>query len=147
MDYVKQFVREKQLEGHHIEHELQVYGLAVDSQVKDNASFINTEACEILCRRIYGIRRAFSLVKGRADWQQPRGQGANKWKSKVQWGLLDEIDMRSLKQDTGTIEPVEADLRKQLEKKALLNKWMTKGLGQGEVPGEAQCFRSFFARR
>ena len=127
-DFVKSSVREKELSGNHIEHELMVLGMAIDSQVKADDNFINTEACEILCRRVYGLRRAFSEVKCRGDWQQPRGQGARKWKSKVRWALLDEIDMRALRQDLETIEPVEEDLKKRLEKKALMNKWLTKGL-------------------
>ena len=122
--------------GHHIEHELQVLALAVDSQVKSDSNFINTEACEILCRRIYGIRRAFSAVKGRMDWQQPEGQGAHTWKSKVQWGLLDEIDLRALKADSCTIDSVEEDLRKQLERKALMNKWLVKGISSPEGPAQ-----------
>ena len=131
-EFIKCFVREKQLEGHHIEHEMQVLALAVDSQVKSDSNFINTEACEILCRRVYGIRRAFSAVKNRMDWQQPKGQGAHKWKSKVQWALLDEIDMRALKADSCTIDSVEEDLRKQLERKALMNKWLVKGISSPE---------------
>ena len=74
----KCLVREKQLEGHHIEHEMQVPALALDSQVKSDSNFTNPEASEILCRRVYGIRRAFSAVKSRMDWPQPKGQGAHK---------------------------------------------------------------------
>ena len=128
-EFVKEYIKEKELTGNHIEHELLVLALAIDSQVKSNEDFINTEACEILCRRVYGIRRAFSAVRCRADWQTPKGQGANKWRSKVNWALLDEIDMRALTEDYETIDAVEDDLKKRLEKKALMNKWMSRGLG------------------
>ena len=129
-EFVKEYIKEKELTGNHIEHELLVLAMAIDSQVRSDDNFINAEACEILCRRVYGLRRAFSEVKCRADWQQPKGQGAHKWKSKVRWSLLEEIDMRALRDDLETIEPVEEDLRRRLENNALMNKWLAKGLGE-----------------
>ena len=74
-EVIKCFVRKTQLEGHHIEHEMQVPALALDSQVKSDSNFTNPEASEILCRRVYGLRRAFSEVRCKADWQMPKGQG------------------------------------------------------------------------
>ena len=123
-EFVKEYIKDKELTGNHVEHELLVLALAIDSQVRSDEDFINTEAGKILCRRVYGIRRAFSAVRCRGDWQTPKGQGAHKWRSKVNWALLDEIDMRALKEDFETIDSVE-----RLEKKALMNKWMSKGLG------------------
>ena len=131
-DFVKAYVKEKELGGNHIEHELLVLSMAIDSQVKADDNFINTEACEILCRRVYGLRRAFSAVRCKADWQMPKGQGAHKWKTKVNWALLDDIDLRALHEDLETIEPVEDDLKKRLEKKALMNKWLSQGLAGQE---------------
>ena len=61
-DFVKEYIKEKELHGNHIEHELLVLALAIDSQARSNDDFINTEACEILCRRVYGICRAFVAV-------------------------------------------------------------------------------------
>ena len=74
-DIVKSYVKEKELGGNPIEHELLVLAMAIDSQVRSDENFINTEACEILWRRVYGLRRAFSEVRCKADWQQPKGQG------------------------------------------------------------------------
>ena len=131
-EVIKCFVRKTQLEGHHIEHEMPVPALAVDSQVKSDSNFINLEACETLCRRVYGIRRAFSAVESRMDWQQPQGQGALKWKSKAQWGRLYEFDMWSLEADSCTIDSVEEDLRKRLEHKAQMSRWLVKGISSPE---------------
>ena len=126
VEYIKAFVKEKELTGNHIEGELMLLAMAIDSMVKSDANFINCEAAEILARRLYGIRRAFAQVHARADWQQPKGQQANKWKSKVNWALCREIDLKSLKDDLETIESVEMEVKKRLEQKALFNKWLQK---------------------
>eukprot|EP00974_Lingulodinium_polyedra_P115668 11156259-Lingulodinium_polyedra.AAC.1 len=49
--FAKSYVREKELAGSHVEHELLVLAMAVDSQVRADDKFINTASCEILCRR------------------------------------------------------------------------------------------------
>ena len=131
-EVIKCFVRKTQLEGHHIEHEMPVPALAVDSQVKSDSNFINLEACETLCRRVYGIRRASRAATSLTDWQQPQGQGVLKRESRVQWGLLDEADLRALKADSCTIDAVEEDLRKQFERKALMNERLEKGVSSPE---------------
>ena len=131
-EFIMGLVRRKQLEGHHIGHEMQVLALAADSQAKSDSNATNAEACETLCRRVYGIRRASRAATSLTDWQQPQGQGVLKRESRVQWGLLDEADLRALKADSCTIDAVEEDLRKQFERKALMNERLEKGVSSPE---------------
>ena len=54
----------------------------------------------------------------------------------MQWGLLDETDRRAPKADSCTIDSVEGDLRKQFERKALMNQRLEKGVSSpdGHAP-------------
>eukprot|EP00959_Pyramimonas_sp_CCMP1952_P211460 4425303-Pyramimonas_sp.AAC.1 len=38
---------------------------------------VNSQAVEVICRRLYDLFRAFENVKKQSDWKQPRGEGGN----------------------------------------------------------------------
>ena len=111
--------------------------MVLDKLVSTMPEFIRSEGCEILARRVYALRRAFSEVKGLDDWRQSKGVKANQWKSKVRWDLAHEIDWRSLAQNDETLPGVERDLQNQLQAKALFNKYLAKaGEGVRAADGE-----------
>jgi hypothetical protein len=128
---VKAFLTEKEMEKSHVADQLLILAAILDSQVASNDDFINSRACELICRRIYGYQRAFDAVKTQADWKQPKGSAASKWKSKVRWDLLPEIDLEALDGEDAIIQPMERDLQKRLEKKALMHKYLAKSLEAG----------------
>ena len=82
-----------------------------------------------MARELYGLSRAFENCKCRDDWRQPKGAGANKWKSKVRWDLASEIDWSPLSEEGGTIQDVEKDIQDRLQRKEL---WDMHGSRPGE---------------
>ncbi|CAK0873092.1 unnamed protein product, partial [Prorocentrum cordatum] len=65
-----------------------------------------------------GMGRAFEGANSLADWKQPRGAAASKWKSwkpKVRRGLANELGQRSIMDGE---EPSEKDLTQRLRQKA-----------------------------
>ena len=77
---LEEFLRSKGLEKCHAAQELPTLGLVVDRLVAQDskADIINLSAVEVLCRKIYGLLRAFEDVKCEADWKQPKGSGSGK---------------------------------------------------------------------
>eukprot|EP00972_Heterocapsa_arctica_P111426 16404941-Heterocapsa_arctica.AAC.1 len=55
-------------------------------------------AVEAICRRMYGLTRAFEDVTKESDWQKPKNH-QGKWRSKVKWQLLEEFDVKALEQN------------------------------------------------
>ena len=125
-DAARDWVREKHLDKSHVAEQLKLLAAVLDSQVASDSSFINSRACELICRRIYAYQRAFADVKHRDDWKQPKGQAASKWKSKVHWDLIPEIDLETMEQSSEVIPEVEREVQKRLERKAQHHKWLEK---------------------
>ena len=80
---------------------------------------------------MHGIERAFANVWKEVDWKAPKGNTKG-WKTKVQFRLLDEIDIRSLDENGTVIDSVEKEVRERLQTKALLEKALGK---LGDAPG------------
>ena len=99
---------------------------------QDTGDIINSEATEILCRRLHGLELAFAHVRRMADWKQPRGQSGAKWKSKVRWELCDQYDIRALDEDGLYIPGADEEVRSRLEKKALFKKYLEKAGETGQ---------------
>ena len=95
----------------------------------EDTGFVNSQTCEIVCRRIYALKKAFEQVKTAADWKQPKGAAASKWKSKVRWDLANEIDMRALMGETDAIPEGDRELQARLRDRALMNKWIDANQG------------------
>ena len=101
--------------------ELKLLCLVLDKSIMGNPEFPKTESCEMLCRRIYAIRRAFREVHCLSDWKPPKGAGA-KWKSKVRWDLANEIDWQGIVRDKDDLPELEKEVTDRLKEKALITK-------------------------
>ena len=134
--FSKAWIKEKDLHRNHIANEMTLHCLVLDKMVKSSPDFVMTEGCEMLCRRIYGLKRAFREVKCGTDWKQPKGPTGAKWKSKVRWDLANEIDLRALQEDDEEIPELEQELQTRLKDKAL----MAKALGASSAAVEDEDF-------
>ena len=86
----------------------------------------------MVCRRIYGLKRAFRDVHGPQDWRQPKGPSGAKWRSKVRWDLAQEIDWRALEADDEDIPEVEKELQGKLRDKAMAHRYLQQQDGLAE---------------
>jgi hypothetical protein len=122
----RNWATEKELEGCHVAKEFLLLAMVLDRLVRSNEDVVNSEAVEILCRRMHGIKRAFSDVHCANDWKQPRGQQGQKWKSRVKWELCDQYDIRALDSEELNIPEADDEVKQRLEKMALFNKYLAK---------------------
>jgi hypothetical protein len=118
------WVQEKELQRNHVAHEMLLMCMVLDKSLMGPADFVTSEGCEIMCRRIYALKKAFENVKTANDWRQPKGAGAAKWKSKVRWDLANEIDIRALAGDVESLPGIDKELQGRLKERALLNKYV-----------------------
>ena len=133
-DFVKAFIREKELEGNHLGNEMQLLALMVDRALCESPpSWINYQTTEVVFRRLHGIERAFATVSKEADWRAPKG--AKNWKTRVQYALLDEIGARKITENNTVIDSIDKEVRERLQQKALLHKSLNKVTGSGEGAG------------
>ena len=120
----QKWIAEKQLDRNHVAHEMTLLAMVLDTSLLQNKSFANSESCEIVCRRIYALKKAFAHVKTANDWRQPKGASASKWKTKVRWDLAEQIDLRCLSGEGESLPEVDKELQTRLKDKALLSKYM-----------------------
>ncbi|CAK0814918.1 unnamed protein product, partial [Prorocentrum cordatum] len=125
--FATDWVRLKELNRNHIGHEMMLHCMTLERMLEASPEFIQTAGCEILCARAYALKRAFKDVACINDWKQPRGSGANKWKSNARWDLANELGWRSLTEGGEALPGVERDLTARLQQKALFQKYMQKG--------------------
>ena len=124
--YVKELIGQKGLEGNHLGNEMLLLAMLLDrSMVESPPEWVNYKTTEIAFRRLHGIERAFSQVWKESDWKAPKG-GGKQWQTRVQYALLDEIDIRSLDEGGTVIDSVEKEVRERLQSKALLQKALSK---------------------
>lgn len=120
--YVRDFVQSKQLEGNHLANEMLLFCMLIGKSMVDSPpEWVNYKTTEIAFRRLHGMERAFANVARESDWRAPKGAGKT-WRSKVEYRLLDEIDIRSLDEGGTVIEAVDKEVRDRLQTKALLQK-------------------------
>ena len=129
----QRWIQDKQLERNHVAHEMLLLAMVLDRSLQEDSDYINSQTCEIVCRRIYALKKAFEQVRSSADWKQPKGAAASKWKSKVRWGLANEIDLRALSAEGESLPEVDKELQARLKDRALMSKYVD-GLA---VPGTA----------
>ena len=123
----RSWISEKELDTCHAAQEFLLLAMILDKMITDQKEdLINSAACEILCRRMHGLQLALQNVHRQSDWKQPRGQQGQKWKSKVQWELCDQYDVRALDENELTMPGADEEVRLRLEKKALFNKYLAK---------------------
>ena len=82
---------------------------------------MNLPAVEVICRKLYGLARAFEDVHSEADWKQPRDH-KGKWSSKIKWQLLREYDVRSLGSTEWAVLEADEEVSERLERRALIAK-------------------------
>ena len=134
--FAREWTRSKELEKNHVGHEMVLHCMTLDRMIRASPDFITTEGCDIICSRIYALRRAFQDVETQSDWKRPKGQAAAKWRSKVRWDLANEIDWRSLLDGDDTLPNVEKDLQDRFQVKAFFNKYLAKSHPDGAPPAE-----------
>ena len=122
---VQQYVRAKELEACHAASEMALMAANLDRML----DMVNSQAVEVICRRLYGLFRAFENAKKQSDWKQPRGEGGQRWKSKVRWELADEYDAVALADGELRVDDADEEVRKRLERKALFAKHLDKAVG------------------
>ena len=121
------WVADKELERNHVAHEMVLHCMLLDKMILSSPEFPTSEGCEMICRRVYGIKRAFRDVKCAHDWKQPKGSGAAKWRSKVRWDLAAEIDWRALEEDDEDLPEIEHELQSRMKDKAILARYLAPG--------------------
>jgi hypothetical protein len=97
-----------------------------DSILTDERDVINSVAFEKLCRRAYGLERAFENEWSEDDYKHPDSQKGKNWKSKVQWDLCEQFDVRSLALKATRVPEAEAEARESMEREASFNKYYAK---------------------
>ncbi len=56
----------------------------------EHDQLMHSPASELMCLRLYAIFKAYDQVECLSDWQRPKSQAGQKWKSKVNWALAEE---------------------------------------------------------
>ena len=125
---LEDFVHTRGLDRCHAAAEMPTLGLVLDRLVtfESSADIVNLSAVEVICRKLYGLLRAFEDVKCEADWKQPKGSGSGKWKTKVKWALLQEYDVQALESPDWAIPSADAEVSERLQRRALFNKHLSK---------------------
>ena len=133
--YLKEQCKQKGLDGNHLAAEWLMLAILIDRAVIEGSSGrVNLKSTEMAMRRLYGIERALELVHAEGDWRPPKG-GSKGWRSKVQYHLLDDIDVGGIDKGGLGIEAVDKEVRDRLKEKALL----AKSLGQlASVPARSE---------
>ena len=121
-NYVSNLIKQRGLEGCHLASEWMMLAILIDRAVVEGGQdWINLKSTEMAMRRLYGIERALENVRSESDWKQPKG-GFKGWKTKVQYHVLEQIDVGGLDKDGIGIEAVDKEVRARLQEKALLSK-------------------------
>ena len=97
-----------------------------DSLITDHRDVINSVAFEKLCRRAYGLERAFENVWCEEDYRRPETAKGKQWKSKVQWDLCGQYDVRSLALKGTRVSIADQEARENMERETAFNKYYLK---------------------
>ena len=87
---------------------------------------MNKVSTEKLTRKAYALYLAFHPVKRMGDWKRPRGDGGKNWKSKIEWEAAKRYDHTLTDDEIITISGAEAEVRKEMERDALMLKMKSK---------------------
>jgi hypothetical protein len=98
---------------------------AVDDAITvDEKDVINSVSFEKLCRRAYGLERAYEDCAKESDWRRP--ENSKSWKTKVKWDLCDRYDLRGMSQRGTRIPLADKEARGEMETEAAFNKYYQK---------------------
>ena len=127
VEYARRWIASHKLEKNSPAQEmLSIMEAIDDSLVTDSRDVINSVAFEKLCRRAYGLERAFENVWAEEDWRRPESAKGKQWKSKVQWDLCDQYDVRSLSLKGTRVAVADQEARENMERETAFNKYYTK---------------------
>ena len=132
----------KTIEEHPAIKNLLVVAMTFDEMMisKEFKGMLNSEAVEVMSRRLWGTIRAFDNVLELAHWKKPvSGEtgGGKDWKSLVNWSLLEKIDVVVAGKDKLRIPAPEEGIWKMSKNDALREKHLptgSSGYGMG-LPG------------
>jgi hypothetical protein len=131
--FTHKLIADKQIDKHPVAKELRTLSMVIDRFVVEQPTFLETQGCEMLARRLYAIKRAFREVHHLGDWKAPKGAGAGKWRSKIRWDLAEEIDWQTLEAEDEDVPEVELELQARVKDKFL----MAKALGSAPDKGDS----------
>ena len=80
--YVKEFIKEKCLDGNRMGSEMSLLATMLDKSLEEPpVHWVDYQTAEIALRRLHAIERSFSNVHCLSDWKAQKGQKG--WKAKV----------------------------------------------------------------
>ena len=130
------WIRKRCLAKNHHGSEMRFLCLVIQKSIAASPSFLLTEGCEIMARRILALQKAFADVEAEEHWKQPKGQASSKWKSKVRWDVAAEVDWEKVSQGADTLTGVDNEIQDRLQKKAQYQKWLSKS-AEGAKPWDS----------
>ena len=115
--------KSKGIDEHPAIKNLVVYAMTFDKMLmcREFKSMLDSEAVEVMSRRFWGTMRAFENVSKLEDWKKLSSSGKD-WKSKVNWSILEKVDVVSAGKDKLRVPQLEKELRKQFKDDALREK-------------------------
>ena len=122
--------RSKQLERCQAAGETLILGMVLDRMLENGEDLVNSGSAELVCRRLYAILKAYERVNKLEDWQRPKNQSGQKWKSKVDW-MLGDLYFKVGDDDT-EIREADEEVQEKLKRKALFAKHLA---GASEAGG------------
>ena len=125
---IREWLRSKELERAGIAQEIIVLASILDRMLftGDHDALINSEASELACLRLYSIFKAYEKVYCLADWQRPKNQSGQKWKSKVNWTLAEQYYVGEEDGTEVANEAADLEVQEKMKTKALFQQNLSK---------------------
>ena len=120
LGYMKAMIRDKELEGSPWEEAMMNTERLLDDTVKDPAvDPFNSLTGERLARKAYSWIKGLEKVNSRKDWEAPKsGAEAKKWRTKVNYKMIERIGLDSLDANRSSIPALDADIANELQRDA-----------------------------
>ena len=125
--------RSKQLERCQAAGETIMLAMVLDRMLEHGEDLVNNQSAELICRRLYSLLKAYERVNKLEDWQRPKNQSGQKWKSKVDWMLGDMYF--KIYEEENEIPEADDEVQEKLKKKALFNKHLS-GAAESAPPAD-----------
>ena len=107
---------QKELDLCHAAGEMRLMAAILDRMLvpRDGVPYdmVNSQAVEVIARRLRGLFRAFEGVRRQSDWKQPEGAPGQRWKSRVRWEFANEYDALALEVDEWALPGPDEEVRK-----------------------------------
>ena len=127
LEYARRWIQNHRLEKcSPAQDMLSIMEAVGDSIVTDQRDVINSVAFEKLTRRAYGLERAYENCWTEEDWKRPDSARGKAWKSKVQWDLCDQYDVRGQSQKGTRVAVAYQEAKESMEREASFMKYYSK---------------------